>query len=91
MKSVSQNTLAKSVVAGSEAGLVDEKLLVQKDQQDGGEGEAAGGGRSTVDQFLDEEPPQLKHNQKCVEHPDEFVVAYNKLSYEYLCGRCVSG
>ena len=26
----------------------------------------------------------------CSEHPDEFIIGYNKLSYEYLCGKCVS-
>ena len=46
--------------------------------------------RSTVDQFLDEEPPMLTFNQKCKEHPLEAVVAYNKLTYQYLCAKCVS-
>lgn len=46
--------------------------------------------RNTVDQFLEEEPPSLAHNQKCKEHTDEFVVAYNKLTYDFLCSRCVS-
>jgi len=46
--------------------------------------------RNTVDEFLDEEPPKLQHNQKCLEHTGEFVVAYNKLTFHFLCGRCVS-
>ena len=45
---------------------------------------------NTVDDFLEEEPPTLSHNQTCMEHADEPVLAYNKLTYQYLCGRCVS-
>ena len=26
----------------------------------------------------------------CMEHPTQFVVAYNKLTYQYLCGKCVN-
>lgn len=46
--------------------------------------------RSTVSQFQDEDPPVLEHNQMCVEHPEEMVIGYNKLTYDYLCGKCVS-
>ena len=45
--------------------------------------------RNTVDQFLAEEPPTLQFNQKCSEHPNELVVAYHKLSFEFLCSQCV--
>lgn len=45
---------------------------------------------NTVDEYLEEEPPMLSHNQKCEQHADEPVLAYNKLTYEYLCARCVS-
>ena len=37
--------------------------------------------RNTVEQFLEEEPPALQLNQKCLEHPNEFVVAYDKLTF----------
>ena len=37
--------------------------------------------RNTVDQFLAEEPPLLQFNQKCLAHPNEYVVAYHKLSF----------
>ena len=32
----------------------------------------------------------MSHNQKCLEHHEELVMAYNKLTFEYLCSRCIS-
>lgn len=71
---------------GSEAGLKDCSLLVNKD----GDNKEDDSKNNTVDEFLFEEPPTLAHNQKCLEHHDELVIAYNRLTYEYLCARCIS-
>lgn len=54
------------------------------------DGDEGGVRRTTVEQFQDDDPPKLKFNQMCEEHPDELVVGYNKLTFNYLCGRCVS-
>ena len=74
----------KSIV-GSELGVKDNSMLVV-DKSNIAEQDHT---RNTVDQFLDEQPPTLSHNQKCLEHPEEYVVAYNKLTYHYLCLQCI--
>ena len=63
---------------GSEVGLRDNSTLVKKD---GGQNSELDSKNNTVDEFLEEEPPTLSHNQKCLEHTDELIIAYNKLSY----------
>ena len=49
------------------------------------------GTRNTVEEFLNEHPPSLAHNQMCMDHPTEFIVAYNKLTYYQLCVKCIAG
>ena len=72
-------------------GLKDCSLLVNKNgANQEGNSESELKDNNTVDEFLEEEPPTLVHNQKCLEHPEELVLAYNRLTYEYLCSRCIS-
>ena len=76
---------------GSDVGLKDCSLLVNKNGANREENSESDLKNDTVDEFLEEEPPTLAHNQKCKDHPEELILAYNKLTYEYLCTRCISG
>lgn len=37
------------------------------------------------DRSIETSPPLLSYNDRCEEHPDELIVAYNKITLLHLC------
>ena len=42
------------------------------------------------DRSIETSPPLLSYNDRCEEHPDELIVAYNKITLLHLCSQCIS-
>ena len=51
--------------------------------------------RNSIDNMHDEEgdanslPPPIKFNQLCKLHPRELVVAFGRITLDYLCNKCI--
>ena len=42
------------------------------------------------DRSIEATPPLLSYNDRCEEHPDELIVAYDKQTLLHLCSQCIS-